>query len=136
MMTDENKQAIYALAQNFPEQSVKMMEIAHKASKKYKDDIQTLEHIQAGKQKRQLESQVMDIVTKKRRIAPSEPATRSVVHAASGKKANPFSFNVSNTSTSMNSVRDSNPDLFKALSGFSSGSLRDRMSQIANINGN
>ena len=134
MMTDENKQAIFALAQNFPEQSVKMMEIAHKASKKYKDDIQTLEHMQAGKKKRQLESQVMDIVTKKRRIA--EPETRSVVHAASGKKANPFSFNVSNTSTSMNSVRDSNPDLFKALSGFSSGSLRDRMSQIANINGN
>ena len=39
MMTDENKQAIFALAQNFPEQSVKMMEIAHKASKKYKQDM-------------------------------------------------------------------------------------------------
>ena len=39
MMTDENKQAIFAMAQKFPEQSVKMMEIAHKASKKYKQDI-------------------------------------------------------------------------------------------------
>ena len=134
MMTDENKQAIFALAQNFPEQSVKMMEIAHKASKKYKDDLHTMHQQQSTKQKRQLESRVMDIVTKKRRIA--EPETRSVVHAASGKKANPFLFNASNTSTSMNSVRTRNPDLFKALSGFSSGSLRDRMGQIANINGN
>merc|ERR1719424_422125 len=56
MMTDENKQAIFALAQNFPEQSVKMMEIAHKASKKYATDIQSLEQVQAAKQKRQLES--------------------------------------------------------------------------------
>jgi hypothetical protein len=135
-MTDENKQAIFALAQNFPEQSVKMMEIAHKASKKYKDDLQSLEHIQASKQKRRLESQVMDIVTKKRRVVTSEPDTRSVVHAASHKKPNPFSFNASKTSSSMNSVRASNPHLFKALSGFSSGSLRDRMGQIANINGN
>lgn len=136
MMTDDNKKAIYALAQNFPEQSVKMMEIAHKASKKYKSDLQSLEHMQAAKQKRQLESQVMNIVTKKRRVAPAEPDTRSVVHAASIKKTNPFSFDVHKTSTSMNSVRDRNPDLFKALSGFSSGSLRDRMGQIANINGN
>ena len=136
MMTDDNKKAIYALAQNFPEQSVKMMEIAHKASKKYKSDLQSLEHMQAAKQKRQLESQVMNIVTKKRRVAPAEPDTRSVVHAASIKKTNPFSFDVHKTSTSMNSVRDRNPDLFKALSGFGSGSLRDRMGQIANINGN
>lgn len=136
MMTDDNKKAIYALAQNFPEQSVKMMEIAHKASKKYKSDLQSLEHMQAAKQKRALESQVMNIVTKKRRVAPAEPDTRSVVHAASIKKTNPFSFDVHKTSTSMNSVRDRNPDLFKALSGFGSGSLRDRMGQIANINGN
>jgi len=136
MMTDDNKKAIYALAQNFPEQSVKMMEIAHKASKKYKDDIQSLEQMQAVKQKRALESRVMNIVTKKRRVAPVVHDTRSVVHAASIKKANPFLFDVSKTSTSMNSVRDRNPDLFKALSGFSTGSLRDRMGQIANINGN
>mgnify|MGYP006138899177 CR=1 FL=1 len=136
MMTDDNKKAIYALAQNFPEQSVKMMEIAHKASKKYKDDIQSLEQMQAVKQKRALESRVMNIVTKKRRVAPVVQDTRSVVHAASIKKANPFSFDVNKTSTSMNSVRDRNPDLFKALSGFSTGSLRDRMGQIANINGN
>ena len=134
MMTDDNKKAIYALAQNFPEQSVKMMEIAHKASKKYKSDLQSLEHMQAAKQKRALESQVMNIVTKKRRVA--EPDTRSIVHVASTKKTNPFSFDVHKTSTSMNSVRDRNPDLFKALSGFGSGSLRDRMGQIANINGN
>jgi hypothetical protein len=134
MMTDDNKKAIYALAQNFPQESVKMMEIAHKASKKYKQDLDSLAAQQQIKQKRQLESRVHDIVTKKRRIAPD---TRSVVHAASVKKHNPFAFNASNTSSSaMSGVRDRNPDLFKALSGFSSGNLRDRMGQIANINGN
>ena len=134
MMTDDNKKAIYALAQNFPQESVKMMEIAHKASKKYKQDLDSLAAQQQQKQKRQLESRVHDIVTKKRRIVPD---TRSVVHAASVKKANPFLFDASNTSSSaMSGVRDRNPDLFKALSGFSSGNLRDRMGQIANINGN
>jgi hypothetical protein len=136
MMTDENKQAIFALAQNFPEQSVKMMEIAHKASKKYKSDLDSFAAQQQAKEKRQLESRVMDIVTKKRRIAPD---TTSVVHAASVKKVaktNPFSFDASKTSSSLNSVRDKNPHLFQALSGFSTGNLRDRMGQIAKINGN
>ena len=132
MMTDENKQAIFAMAQKFPEQSVKMMEIAHKASKKYKQDIDSLKSQQQIKQKRELESRVTDIITKKRRI---QPDTTSVVHAASVKKANPFSFDTSKTSSSMNSVRDKNPQLFSALAGFSSGNLRDRMGQIANISG-
>ena len=134
MMTDENKKAIYAMAQNFPKESVKMMEIAHKASKKYKRDIDDLAAQQQIKQKRELENRVHDIVTKKRRVA--EPVTKSVVHAASFKKVNPFTFLSSNTSSSMNSVRDKNPALFQALSGFSSGNLRDRMGQIAKINGN
>jgi len=135
MMTDDNKKAILALAQNFPQESVKMMEIAHKASKKYKQDLDSLAAQQQAKQKRQLESRVHDIVIKKRRIA--EPDTRSVVHAASVKKVNPFSFDANKTNSSaMNGVRNKNPELFKALSGFSSGNLRDRMGQIANINGN
>jgi hypothetical protein len=133
MMTDDNKKAIFAMAQNFPKESVKMLEIAHKASKKYKSDIESLEQQQQSAKKRQLESRVMDIVTKKRRV---QPETTSVVHAASTKKANPFTFNTNNTSSSMNSVRDRNPELFKALSGFSTGSLRDRMGQISKINGN
>ncbi len=133
MMTDENKKAIFAMAQNFPEQSVKMMEIAHKASKKYKEDIRDLQAQHRIKQKRELESRVTDIITKKRRV---QPETSSVVHAASIKKANPFAFDASKTSSSLNSVRSKNPELFKALSGFSSGNLRDRMGQIANINGN
>lgn len=135
MMTDENKKAIFALAQNFPQESVKMMEIAHKASKKYKHDMDSIAAQQQSKEKRQLESRVMDIVTKKRRVAPE---TTSVVHAASVKrvKVNPFSFNSSNTSNSMNSIRDKNPNLFSALSGYSTGNLRDRMGQIANITGN
>lgn len=135
MMTEENKKAIYAMAQNFPEQSVKMMEIAHKASKKYKQDVADLKSVQQANQKRELESRVTDIITKKRRL---QPDTRSVVHAASAKtekKTNPFAFDKSKTSSSLNSVRNSNPDLFNALSGFSSGNLRDRMGQIANIGG-
>lgn len=132
MMTNDNKKAIFAMAQNFPEQSVKMMEIAHKASKKYKSDIDALKFQQQVKQKRELESRVTDIITKKRRV---QPETTSVVHAASAgaKKNNPFDFNASNTSSSLSSVRDANPQLFSALAGYSSGNLRDRMGQIAGI---
>jgi len=134
MMTDDNKKAIYALAQNFPQESVKMMEIAHKASKKYKQDLDALGVQHQMKQKRELESRVHDIVTKKRRIVA--PETTSTVHAAS-RKVNPFMYDASRTSSSaMSGVRDKNPELFRALSGFSSGNLRDRMGQIANINGN
>jgi len=134
MMTDDNKKAIFALAQNFPEQSVKMMEIAHKASKKYKQDVANLKSVQQASQKRQLEARVTDIITKKRRVVPD---TTSVVHAASAKvaKTNPFKFNAGKASSSMRSVRSNNPELFNALSGYSSGNLRDRMGQIANISG-
>lgn len=139
MMTDENKQAIFALASKFPQESVKMMEIAHKASKKYATDLRALEQAQAAKAKQRLESQVMDIVTKKRRIV-SEPETRAVVHAASAHKKhkpNPFMFDEKKASSSMSSVRDKNPDLFNALRGFSSGgNLRDTMGRIASISRN
>ena len=142
MMTDENKKAIFAMAQNYPKESVKMLEIAHKASAKYKTDLDSLASQAQIKSKRALETQVMDIVTKKRRVASgvAPPQQQSVVHAASAKVAavrNPFAFNSAKTqSSSMNSVRDRNPALFEALSGFSSGNLRDRMGQISKIDGN
>ena len=142
MMTDENKKAIFAMAQNYPKESVKMLEIAHKASAKYKTDLDSLASQAQAKSKRALETQVMDIVTKKRRVASgvAPPQQQSVVHAASAKVAairNPFAFDSSKTqSSSMNSVRDRNPALFEALSGFSSGNLRDRMGQISKIDGN
>jgi hypothetical protein len=139
MMTDENKKAIFAMAQNYPKESVKMLEIAHKASAKYKTDLDSLASQAQAKSKRALETQVMDIVTKKRRVAAA-PQQQSVVHAASAKVAavrNPFAFNMSKTaSSSMSSVRDRNPALFEALSGFSSGNLRDTMGQISKIDGN
>lgn len=131
MMSDENKKAIYAMAQNFPKESVKMLEIAHKASAKYKTDIEDLQRQKSMQQKRELENKVMDVVTKRRRVTPEQP--RSVVHAASIKKTNPFTFNTSNVSSSMTSMRKKNPQLFSALSNFSGGSLRDSMAQIANI---
>tara|TARA_B100001059_G_scaffold141428_1_gene141478 strand:+ start:1704 stop:2873 length:1170 start_codon:yes stop_codon:yes gene_type:complete len=133
MMTDDNKRAIMAMAQNFPKESVKMLEIAHKASKKYAADIQSLEKQQAAKERQELEARVHNIVTKKRKVMPE---TTSVVHAASTKTVNPYAFDQRKTSSAMKSVRDRNPQLFSALSGYSSGSLRDRMQQIANINGN
>jgi len=132
MMTDENKKAIFAMAQNFPKESVKMLEIAHKASKKYKNDMDNFALRQQQDKKRELESKVMNIVTKKRKIA-TVPDTVSVVHAATAKKKSPFDFSVAKTSSSLSSVRDKNPDLFKALSGFSSGNLRDRMGEIAKL---
>jgi hypothetical protein len=135
MMTDDNKKAIYAMAQNFPQESVKMLEIAHKASKKYQTDLAQLEQQKAVDKKRALESRVMDIVTKKRRVAPVAPQTSSVVHAASTKVANPFAFDTTKTSSSLSSVRDQNPQLFSALSSYSSGNLRDRMGEIAKIQG-
>lgn len=131
MMTDANKRAIYAMAQNFPKESVKMLEIAHKASAKYKTDIEHLQRQQAVKHKRELETRVLDVVTKRRRITPEQP--RTVVHAASNKKVNPFTFNVGNVSNSMTSVRKTNPQLFSALSNYSGGGLRDSMQQIAQI---
>lgn len=131
MMTDENKKAIFAMAQNFPKESVKMLEIAHKASAKYKNDIEDLQRQKSIQQKRVLENKVMDVVTKRRRLVPDAPKT--VVHAASVKKPNPFSFNTANVSSSMSSVKKSNPELFSALSKFSGGNLRDSMAQIANI---
>lgn len=131
MMSDENKKAIYAMAQNFPKESVKMLEIAHKASAKYKTDIEDLQRQKSIQQKRELENKVMDVVTKRRRVTPEQP--RSVVHAASVKKTNPFTFNTSNVSSSMTSMRKQNPQLFSALSNFSGGNLRDSMAQIANI---
>jgi len=141
MMTDENKKAIFAMAQNYPKESVKMLEIAHKASAKYKTDLDSLASQAQAENKRALENKVMDIVTKKRRIASSGIAhQQSVVHAASAKVAatrNPFAFDSSKTqSNSMQSVRDRNPALFQALSGFGSGNLRDRMNQISKIDGN
>lgn len=132
MMTEENKKAIFAMAQNFPKESVKMLEIAHKASAKYKDDIASLQRQQKVEQKRELESRVMDVVTKRRRVVPDQ--ARSVVHAANAKaKVNPFAFDTSKVSSSMSSVRSKNPELFSALSSFSSGNLRDRMGAISRI---
>jgi len=87
------------------------------------------------KAKRELESRVSDIITKKRRVHSD---TTSVVHAASTRVApasNPFAFDASKASSSMNSVRSNNPHLFEALKGYSSGNLRDAMGTIANIRG-
>ena len=128
VMTDENKKAIFALAQKFPEESVKMMEIAHKASKKHASDIETMRS--TAWERSRLEQQVSDIVSKKRRV---KPQTTSVAAASTKAAANPYQFNAENTSNAMDSVRTRNPQLFEALRGMSSGNLRDRMAEISKI---
>ena len=140
MMTDENKKAIFALAQKFPQESVKMMEIAHKASKKYAQDVESMKAKQANAERARLEQQVANVVTKRRRV---EPETTSVVHAASAKAApaaapahNPYAFSSASSSSALDNVRSNNPQLFEALQGFSRGNLRDQMDAIARIQNN
>ena len=80
VMTDENKQAIYALASKFPQESVKMMEIAHKASAKHRRTEEDLERERAGVERKLLEQQVAGVLNKRSR--PVE----TIQHKASVKK--------------------------------------------------
>merc|ERR1711998_22717 len=67
VMTAENKQAIYALATKFPQESVKMMEIAHKASAKHRRTEEDLERERAGVERKLLEQQVAGVLNKRSR---------------------------------------------------------------------
>ena len=92
VMTDENKQAIYALATKFPQESVKMMEIAHKASAKHRRTEEDLERERAGVERKLLEQQVAGVLNKRSR--PVE----TIQHKASVKKQKVWNkFNKVNT---------------------------------------
>ena len=139
IMTDENKKAIYALAQKFPQESVKMMEIAHKASSKYKETRQELHNTKALTERKLLEQQVAGVIQKRSRNQ-YEPVQQTV-HAASVKKArvaqeeissanNPFAFRRNTMSKSMKNVKETAPQLFAALSNFSGGSVKSNMDSL------
>lgn len=130
-LTDENKKAIFALAQNFPKESVQMMEIAHKASQRHKQSYHTLQQEQANSHKRNLENQVVNTILKRRK-AQSEPIITT--QAASIKAApafNPFA-PVDNVQKKHSSeFQENNQQLFAALKGMSTGNARSMMDNIA-----
>ena len=77
-LTDDAKKAIFALAQNYPEESVKMMEIAHKASKRSAALEQQLESVKQQTERSALESQVAAVLNKKRGRAHPTIEERSI----------------------------------------------------------
>jgi len=142
-MTEENKRAIFALAQEHPQASMQMMEIAHKASAKYANTRSALIESEAMSKKRLLEQQVVDTIMKRRRTgeAPVESAhaasTKVIAQAVETKPAfNPF---VSQRTAAKveNTFASSNAHLFNALKGASQGNARSVMDSIAKYrNGN
>jgi len=131
-MTDENKKAIFALAQKFPQESVQMMEIAHKASLRHRSDRTLLAETEANANKRVLEQQVVDTIMKRRKTGEAPVAT---VQEASKKAApamfNPFARNTAPQQNTRESFGADNSMLFGALKGLSSGSARSMMDNIA-----
>lgn len=142
-MTEENKRAIFALAQEHPQASMQMMEIAHKASAKYATTRSALIESEAMSKKRVLEQQVVDTIMKRRRTgeAPIESAhaasVKTIEKAVEQKPAfNPF---VSQRTAAKveNTFASSNAHLFNALKGASQGNARSVMDSIAKYrNGN
>jgi len=133
-LTDDVKSAIFALAQNYPEESVKMMEIAHKASKRSAALEQQLENAKQQTERSVLETQVAAVLNKKR--ARTFPTVEQEIHRASKKSApavpeNPFlAPTLSNTAQNM---RTSNPALFEALASMKRGSARASMDAVAKM---
>lgn len=142
-MTEENKRAIFALAQEHPQASMQMMEIAHKASAKYATTRSALIESEAMSKKRVLEQQVVDTIMKRRRTgeAPIESAhaasTKTIAQAVESKPAfNPY---VSQRTAARveNTFASNNSHLFNALKGASQGNARSVMDSIAKYrNGN
>merc|ERR1711898_12080 len=122
-MTEENKRAIFALAQEHPEASMQMMEIAHKASAKHANTRSALIESEAMSKKRVLEQLVDTIMKRRRTSTPQE-----VSHAASTKKQvqepvqhkfNPFAGAKSMSNQSGGNFKEQNSFLFGALQGIS-----------------
>jgi hypothetical protein len=145
-LTEENKKAIFALANNHPNLAMPIMEVAHKASAKYATTRTALLQSEADSKKRVLEQQVVDTIMKRRRTgAPAEITT----HAASIKSApapvanakpavlndyNPFASATFKKTES--TFASKNAHLFGALKGASQGNARSVMESIAKYRGN
>lgn len=144
-LTEENKKAIFALANNHPNLAMPIMEVAHKASAKYATTRTALLQSEADSKKRVLEQQVVDTIMKRRRTTPAEVTT----HAASIKSApapvanakpavlndyNPFASATFKKAESTFATK--NAHLFGALKGASQGNARSVMDSIAKYRGN
>jgi hypothetical protein len=82
-MTDENKQSILKMAQDFPQQSMEMLRVAHCASKAHAAQIKKFNEFKQMSEKMQLQEKFEAVMHKKRpRAEPAKVAT----HAASNKK--------------------------------------------------
>lgn len=141
VMTDENKQAIYALATKFPQESVKMMEIAHKASAKHRRTEEDLERERAGVERKLLEQQVAGVLNKRSRPVETIQHKASVkkqrvVEQAQQSKYNPFAFSQGTLSQSAKNIQQQKPQLFAALKNFGSGNAHSHMDAVFKMRNN
>lgn len=83
-MTDQNKQAILKMAQDFPQQSMEMLRVAHCASKAHAAQIKKFNEFKQMSEKIQLQEKFEQVMHKKRPRA--EPVQAQMTHAASTKK--------------------------------------------------
>lgn len=86
-MTDENKQAILKMAQDFPQQSMEMLRVAHCASKAHAAQIKKFNEFKQMSEKMQLKEKFEQVMHKKRpRPEPVQARQTQMTHAASTKK--------------------------------------------------
>ena len=86
-MTDENKQAILKMAQDFPQQSMEMLRVAHCASKAHAAQIKKFNEFKQLSEKMQLKEKFEAVMQKKRpRAEPVQTHQTQMTHAASTKK--------------------------------------------------
>ena len=130
-LTDENKKAIFALAQNFPQESVQMMEIAHKASLRHAGTRDALRESEALSKKKVLEQQVVDTILKKRRNMDTPQETIQKASKKKTRQFNPFTVQQAVMKKTEETFAEKNAMLFGALRGASNGSARSIMDSIA-----
>lgn len=130
-MTEENKKAIFALAQNHPQASMQMMEIAHKASMKHAGTRSALLESQSMTKKRVLEQQVVDTIMKKRRGMDAPVEIRQAASKKTNHQYNPFTVNKKIINKTEKTFGESNSMLFGALKNMSQGNARSMMDSIA-----
>ena len=86
-MTDENKQSILKMAQDFPQQSMEMLRVAHCASKAHAAQIKKFNEFKQMSEKMQLKEKFEQVMHKKRpRPEPVQARQTQMTHAASTKK--------------------------------------------------
>lgn len=129
-LTSNHREAIMHLASKYPKETKAMFEVSCLASKKAAAQIESAK----SNEELNLEKRVVDVITKKRVAAPESVKE---VHAASKKqRRNPYSFmSSSSSSSSSSSMKESNIDLFRALSKIKGGA-HSHMERLASYQNN